>query len=246
MTLPGMQGYKSLVKGNNDYYNCAYESKLVIPVYREVVKDGVLTDLAYLFYYDLSKPLYTTLIQRYYIDEVVNFYSIRIVGQDEDMYIYLHMDVLVTVIKCYPNYILSVPESYTPYFLNQESATFQIGPTGGEILGASQNLTVHGVKSGMILENLVTEIKIQVTADEEYVSVNVDDYFSGYRKFVDVYYPHDYSDNKAGKLVTDDTLAKFTSRMTGGQRFEFSSIQDEYHIQKKLIYLKNNTYLYVD
>jgi hypothetical protein len=115
----------------------------------------------------------------------------------------------------------------------------------------AQNITFHGMKSGIVLKEIEPIIDIKITSNQESVVINLDNYFTGYRRFVELYYPS--SNYNSGPNITsqdyivkDDKLAKFNDRFDGGERFEFASIQDDHHVQKSLIYLSNNTYLYID
>ena len=63
MTLPWTEGYKSLINNDQSFYHCVGKHKIVIPMSKTNPVNSTLIDV-YLFYYDLSKPLHTSLIQK--------------------------------------------------------------------------------------------------------------------------------------------------------------------------------------
>jgi hypothetical protein len=174
--------------------------------------------------------------------------DIKIVSWTQQMVVFVQLGTTSTLrLFLYPGYILNISESYTPYFLENDRAIFTLTPSIEGTLEVTQNVTIYGVKSGIVLKKIEPLIEIKVTAEQHNITINLDDYFTGYRKFVDLYYPN-YNPNRIieDDLVRNDDLAKFKSRFDGGQRFEFASIQDDHHTQKSLIYLGKNTYLYID
>jgi hypothetical protein len=253
MTLPVPKGYISAVQGRSRMYACGYGSRIIIPFYYEKTnEDNISENYTQLLYFELHYTEYTSLVQIFDTKLPLEINEIDTAPWDILLLVFVQLGTNTSLkLKLYQGYILNITDTSIPYFLQHEEAVFSITSSRGETSDMAQNITIHGMQSGIVLKEIEPIIDIKITSNQKSVVINLDDYFTGYRKFVELYYPssnHINGPNTTSQdnKVTDDKLAKFNGRFDGGEAFEFASIQDDHHVQKSLIYLGNYTYLYID
>ena len=166
-------------------------------------------------------------------------YSIKIANFNYLNLLYVYIDYYVYIFLFSNDYIIDVSNSYFDYYSKYKNATFEISSKMQGDIETKTNITVHGVKSGLIINNIVQEISVSVLEDQDSVEINLDDYFTGYRRNISVAHP--FNDK-----FEISSLANFQDQKFKRERFEFLSIQDEDHYEVKLIYIGNDVYLYID
>ena len=134
---------------------------------------------------------------------------------------------------------IDVGNQYFNYYREYENATFEISPTFQEPIGMKTNIAIHGVKSGLIINNIVNEIVVSTTEDQDRVEVNLDDYFTGYRRDISV-------SSASATPIESTSIAYFKDEKYKRERFEFANVRELNQYEVKLIYLKNDFYLYID
>ena len=254
MTLPGTEKFESLVQGNSTRYAWVDETKILIPMSEKVLNDASYFKKTYIFVYDLSKSIHTSLVQKYEIGKTRHFYFMKLVTFQGEKILYIIKDNIILTLRVYETFVILSDDKYIPYYLENEKASFSIMLNNTEQSDLSQDITMIGTKSGLILNSSVSEIKLHVTSEMKYLDINVDDYFTGYRKFMTIEYPrlllglgNEIEPNSINEWTVNNTdLVISKNTMILNKKYVIATMQNKNHVQKELIYLGNKTYLYID
>ena len=254
MTLPGTYRFESLVKGNTKLYACIDATKIVIPMAEKGLGNNTKEfKKTYIFVYDLSKSVHTALLQKYEIGVTKKLYSMKLVTFQGEKVLYVSKDQVILTLRVYDSFVFHCDDKYIPYFLEHDKVSFSV-ILNNHGYNISQDITLIGIKSGLVLNKTIPEIKLHVTSEMKYMDINVDDYFTGYRKFITVEYPRlasgldgNFEPDPTNKWTVRDTnLVRPKDTMIVNERYVIASMQNENHVMKELIYLGNKTYLYID
>lgn len=200
---------------------------------------------AYIFYYDLSKPRHEALIQKFPLGRLYHLYSMKMTYFGDRGYLYIMTNDEVITIQCNEYYTVSIPENQMRYFENHNNLTFTVKPVGRQF-GVYQDIKIHFVKTGFKLEALENKVNVTINGEEQFITMNLDEYFTGYRTEVNILYPKSYTRSNFSVSVSDSNLISHSPGISLLGKYEFSSVQEDDKKQKGLIYLGNSTYLYID
>jgi hypothetical protein len=217
-----------------------------------------------LAYYDLNKPQHQALIQKFPIGSNFNrVMSMRSTKYENTGYLYM----LVThnlgsdneiqnnetfastmlTIRINENFIARIPEEQMSLFSHYDSLTFNVKQKNVSQLGLERKIDVKFVKTGYMLEPLTDKINMLVVNGEGNVTLNLDQYFTGYRQHIDVVYPQKYEGHEAKSIAENGDLVTIEhNNIALMGKYEFASIQEGHQTQKALIYIGHNEYVYVD
>jgi hypothetical protein len=83
-------------------------------------------------------------------------------------------------------------------------------------------------------------------SDEKFITLNLDQYFTGYRSTIDIEFPLGKKYKSLASPLDDPNFIQYKDVLTFVGKFEFSSIPEDDLKQKGMIYLGENLYVYVD
>lgn len=209
-------------------------------------KDRLETDykLDYLLYYDLSKPGHETLLQRFPIGPTKDVFSVRMAHFGEEGYLYVMTNDEVASMQVNPYYSVYIPDEQLPMFSQFTNVTFQVKPD--RQYGINQLINLHFVKTGYMLETIQDQILIRAGGEDKNITVNLDQFFTGYRSDVRITYSENYKNASFSSPLDDSSLLTQTKAIELVDKYEFASVQEGNQNQKGLIYLGENGYAYVD
>ena len=188
MLLPGTSDkYISLITTDNGLYHCVSENKLIIPM-REI--SCLENEIGYLFYYDLTKPRHSSLIQKLLVGQFKEMKSLKVTYLGDIGFIYLLTNKDLIAVKSVESYFAVIPSNEYENFVEYPNIVFKLFPEGGQF-GLTRNITFNGVRSGYMLQPICgckkLTIDIHSVDSDSKLFINFDQYFTGYRSNITFY-----------------------------------------------------------
>lgn len=242
--LPIPNNCSSMINGDQELYNCIGTNKIIFPI-KCIINEHFTK--SYLFYFDLSKSNHESLIQKFEFNIFSDLFSIELAMFGDSSYIYTMTDAEIVAIEVTENYEAKIPIHQMAQFSQCSNLTFLVRPHG-HWFGVYQRINVHFQRTGFMIESIQDEIQISVVGGDTNWTVNLDQYFTGYRSNVSVSFPpHIKPKGISSPFDYNDPvlLTKEADFVLLG-KYDFMGIEKDDLKEKSLVYIKEDLYIYVD